>query len=153
MQWQLGMFQHLIIIIQTYRAVPSLLWLDNNFKNCLRSNLFRGNFLQETKGAFHLSELTGQTISVAMIISLSIKTLQPDQSNPKYYARRRWFFSENSSQKPISFSNCLVGLWPARPVLTNGKRPKFVEGKKKRKEWPGGANSRNNSIGNACYAG
>ena len=30
---------------------------------------------------------------------------------------------------------------------------KFVEGKKKRKEWPGGANSRNNSIGNACYAG
>ena len=34
-------------------------------------------------GAFHLSELTGQTIPVAMIFSLSIKTLQPDQSNPK----------------------------------------------------------------------
>ena len=48
-QWQLVMFQHLIIIIQTYRAVPSLLWLDNNFKNSLRSKLFRASFLQETK--------------------------------------------------------------------------------------------------------
>ena len=75
------------------------------------------------KSAFHLSELTGQTIPVGTIISLSIKTLQSDQSNPKYYARRRWFFSENSWQKPISFSNRLVGHWPARPVLTNGKRP------------------------------
>ena len=35
----------------------------------------------ESMGAFHLSELTGQTIPVAMIISLSIKTLPPDQSN------------------------------------------------------------------------
>ena len=35
-------------------------------------------------GAFHLSELTGKTsIPVAMGISLLIKTLQPDQSNPK----------------------------------------------------------------------
>ena len=48
-QWQLGMFHHLIIIIQTYRAVPSLLWLDNNFKNSLRSKLSRASFLQETK--------------------------------------------------------------------------------------------------------
>ena len=38
---------------------------------------------QETKGAFHLSGLTGQTIPGAMIISLLIKTPQPDQSNPK----------------------------------------------------------------------
>jgi len=36
-----------------------------------------------SKGAFHLSELTGQTITVAMKISLLIKTIQPDQSNPK----------------------------------------------------------------------
>ena len=35
-----------------------------------------------TKGTFHLSQLTGQTISIATIISLLIKTLQPDQSNP-----------------------------------------------------------------------
>ena len=35
------------------------------------------------KGTFHLSQLTGQTIPVATIISLLIKTLQPDKSNPK----------------------------------------------------------------------
>ena len=34
-------------------------------------------------GAFHLSELTSQTIPVVMRISLLIKTLQPDQVNPK----------------------------------------------------------------------
>ena len=34
------------------------------------------------RGAFHLSELIGQTIPILMRISLSIKTIQPDQSNP-----------------------------------------------------------------------
>ena len=41
-----------------------------------------------TKGVFHLSELTGQTIPVVMRISLLTfltKTLQPDQSNPKVH--------------------------------------------------------------------
>ena len=56
----------------------------------------------EPKGAFHLSELTGQTIPVVMRILLLIKTFQPDPSNPKYYARRRWFFSKNCWEKPIS---------------------------------------------------
>ena len=42
-----------------------------------------------SKGAFHLSELTGQTIPVVMRISLLIKTIHPDQSNPKQYAGRR----------------------------------------------------------------
>ena len=54
------------------------------------------------KGAFHLSELTGQTLLAVTRISLLIKTIQPDQSNPKYYARNRWFFSKNSWEKPIS---------------------------------------------------
>ena len=36
-----------------------------------------------TKDAFHLSEPAGQYILVAMIISLLIKTLEPDQSNRK----------------------------------------------------------------------
>ena len=36
-----------------------------------------------SKGAFHLSELTGQTIPIIMRISLLIKTIQPDQSNRK----------------------------------------------------------------------
>ena len=40
-------------------------------------------FLVYTKGAFQLSELTGQTIPVLMRISLLIKTIRPDQSNPK----------------------------------------------------------------------
>ena len=43
------MFQHLIVIIQTYRAVPSLLLLDNNFKNSLRSKLFRASFGQKKR--------------------------------------------------------------------------------------------------------
>ena len=43
----------------------------------------------ETQGAFHLSELTGQTIPVVMRISLLIKTIYPDQSNPKQCAGRR----------------------------------------------------------------
>ena len=33
----------------------------------------------ETKGAFHLSELTGQDIPVVMRILLLIKAIQPDQ--------------------------------------------------------------------------
>ena len=37
----------------------------------------------KSKGAFHLSELTGQTNPVVMKISLLIKTILPDQSNPK----------------------------------------------------------------------
>ena len=37
----------------------------------------------KSKGAFHLSELTGQTLPVVTRISLLIKTIQPDQSNPK----------------------------------------------------------------------
>ena len=77
-----------------------------------------------TKGAFRLSELTGQTIPVAVIISLLIKTLRQDQSNTESYARRRWSFSKNSWKKPILFSNWLVEQWSGRPVLSNGKRPK-----------------------------
>ena len=38
---------------------------------------------KETKGAFHLSELTGKTIPVVMRISLLIKPIQRDQSNPE----------------------------------------------------------------------
>ena len=77
-----------------------------------------------TKGAFHLSELTGQTLLVVTRISLLIKTIQPDQSNPKYYARKRWFFNKNSWEKSISLSKSQLQRWSGRPVLTNGKRPK-----------------------------
>ena len=48
------------------------------------------------KAAFHLSELTDQPIPIVMRISLLIKTNHPHQSNPKYYAQQRWFFSKTS---------------------------------------------------------
>ena len=38
-----------------------------------------------TKGAFHLSELTGLSFPVAMLISLFIKTLHPDQIRLENY--------------------------------------------------------------------
>ena len=61
------------------------------------------------------SELTCQTIPVVTRISLLIKTIPPDQSNSKYHARRRWFFSKNSWKKPISLSIRPVSsdLWKA----------------------------------------
>ena len=37
----------------------------------------------ESQGAFHLSELTGQATLFVTRISLLIKAIQPDQSNPK----------------------------------------------------------------------
>ena len=73
-------------------------------------------------GAFHLSELTGQTFPVAMIFSLSIKTLQPDQSNPKQYAQGKRFFSTNSWKAYFMFKTDWSGHGPASPVLTNVKR-------------------------------
>ena len=42
-----------------------------------------------------------------------INSIQPDQSNPKQYAQRKWFFSKNSLKKRID--------WSGQPVLTNGK--------------------------------
>ena len=47
-----------------------------------------------TKGAFHLPELTGQSFPVAMIISLSIKTLHPDQIRSDYRIMKFWSSSE-----------------------------------------------------------
>ena len=37
-----------------------------------------------TWDTFHLSELTGEVIPIAMCISLLIETTQPDQSIPTY---------------------------------------------------------------------
>ena len=36
------------------------------------------------------------------------KTNLPNQSNPKYYAQRRWFCSKTCWKKPISLPKCLV---------------------------------------------
>ena len=67
----------------------------------------RWNGHLQSYGTFHLPELAGQTIPMVMRISLLINTIQPDQSNPKYCARRRWFFSQNSLEKADSFI-CLL---------------------------------------------
>ena len=95
------------------------------FQYSLFSCLFYMNPKNVSKGAFHLPELTGQTIPVVMRILLLIKTIQPDPSNPKYYSRRRWFFSKNSWEKFILLSKWLLEPWTGRPVLTFGKGPKF----------------------------
>ena len=52
------------------RQVFDIIWASNEL-------------MRETKGAFQLSELTGQTIPVLMKISLLIKTIRPDQSDLK----------------------------------------------------------------------
>ena len=80
----------------------------------------------ESWGAFHFSELTGQTIPVVRRISLLIKTIQPDPSNPKYYAQRRSLFSKNSLEKPISSLKWLLQplAGSGLSVLTNEKHPK-----------------------------
>ena len=52
-----------------------------------------------------------------MRISLLIKTLQPNQSNPN---TKKMVFQEKLLEKrPVSFSNWLVGQRSDRPVLTN----------------------------------
>ena len=52
--------------------------------------------------------MTGQPIPIVMRILFFMKTNHPDQSNPKYYAQRRWFFSKTSWKKPILLLKCLV---------------------------------------------
>ena len=56
------------------------LWPPTLIRGGVRGSACRMCWL---KGAFHLPELTGQTIPVIMRISLFIKTIQPDLSNPK----------------------------------------------------------------------
>ena len=73
-------------------------------------------------GAFHLSELTGQTISVITRISLLV-TIQSDQSDPKSHAWRKWCFNKTLGKKHFWLSKWLVQLWYSQPVLTFGRCP------------------------------
>ena len=89
------------------------------------------------KGAFHLSELTGQTIPVVMRILLLIKIFQPDPSNPKYHARRRWFSAKTVGKSLFHCKNAAPAMvWPASsdfwkaPVkffVLHSATPKFLE--------------------------
>ena len=71
------MFQHLIIIIQTYRAVPSLLRLDNSFKN----SLFRASFVQETKFVEGKKEEGGREGLTRAITLLETPVMQAKYNN------------------------------------------------------------------------
>ena len=57
----------------------------------------------------------------------NINSNQNYQSYPKYYARRRWFFSKTSWNKPVSLPKCLVRPWSGRLVVTVGKRARMVK--------------------------
>ena len=68
----------LIDIEEVRSAVSVLVYLNTRTKQQtqhIQSSL--------SKGAFHLSELTCQTISVVMRNSLLMKAIKPDQSNLK----------------------------------------------------------------------
>ena len=55
-------------------------------------------------------------------ISLLIETIQPDQSNPKYYARRRWFLSKNRLGKASRVKMTAPAMaWPV--TSDTGKTP------------------------------
>ena len=71
------------------------------------SSLLAG-WITLSQGAFHLSELAGQSLPDVMRISPLIKTIQPDQSNPKQCKGRRQFLGKNLWKKPISLSKSLV---------------------------------------------
>ena len=70
-------------------------------KTIVGSILCRG---VDIMGAFQLSELTGQTHLEVMRISLLIKTIQPDLSNPTWRAGKRWFFGKNPWKTSIALS-------------------------------------------------
>ena len=80
--------QYVLAVSSQLNAISECGSSLTDFKNMARKvNIIRYEtatcITDETKGAFHLSELTGQTIPVAMRIFLLIKTLQSDQSNPE----------------------------------------------------------------------
>ena len=66
------------------RSIPVPLDKNNlNERPSKASDSVSGVVVWYILGRFHLSELSGQTIPVVLRISLLIKTIQPDQSNPK----------------------------------------------------------------------
>ena len=65
-------------------------------------------------GRFHFSELTCQTLAVLMRIWFWIKTIQPDQANPKYSVREGDGFSAKTLGKSrFHCQNNLSGNGPA----------------------------------------
>lgn len=69
---------------------------------CLLFTVLR--FKAQLKGAFHLSDFPAKTIPVATIISLLIKTVLPDQSNP-IVCSKEMIFQQKPSEKAYYISN------------------------------------------------
>ena len=99
-----------------------------------------------TKGAFHLSELAGRTSRIANEIDFFHRVLLQLQLQLQLYFIRLLVtidwpgFAEKASPSCILFRIWLIVLikseivmrreWSGRSVLTNGKRPKFVNAQK-----------------------
>ena len=80
-----------------------------------------------TLGALDLLELTGQTNPVATVISVLFKALQPDQSNPKEYARGKCFFQQKLLEKAY-FILKLTGRAMVRPASSDFWKAPLVLG-------------------------
>ena len=79
-------------------------------------------FSWDTKGTFHLPELTGQSIPAIMEISLLIKTIQPDQTNPTEIVCTKWMHGLSAKTLRKSQFHLLMD-WSGQPILTDGKHP------------------------------
>ena len=87
------------------KEVDHILWVWGSVPRALRTRWSPANiriwgphdsgFIAYSEGAFHLSELTGQTIPVVMRISLLITTIELDQSKPKYSCTKEMGFQQN----------------------------------------------------------
>ena len=79
-----------------------------------------------TKGAFHLSELAGRTSRIANEIDFFHRVLLKKHLLRAYYLGSDWF-----RQIVLIKSEIVMRReWSGRSVLTNGKRPKFVNAQK-----------------------
>ena len=82
--------------LRTCKKAISLLWLA--------IRIFEAGFLVK------------KIVSKSQYVYNLFNNNHPDQSNPKHYAQRRWFFSKTSWKTPISLPKCLVLPWSGWPV-------------------------------------
>ena len=90
------------------------------FQNEAKSkNLSCENEFYERKNRFQINSFALRALSICQNLTSQtvpvVMTFQPDQSNPKSYARRRWFLSENPLEK-ADFICSLTGPAMVRPA-------------------------------------
>ena len=86
-------------------------FLQNFFNECYLNVLYTISFNRCPKGAFYLSELTGQPIPIVMRIQISqiLNIMQKGDG----------FSAKPVGKKPISLPKCLVGVAMARPASSD----------------------------------